>query len=84
MFNILFLYLLVKLTDQSESFVMPAVIYGVGAGILSIIFDGLSAGITTGLIAFAFAFIFFWLLHRFKDSPLYWVVLVIGVAVFFI
>jgi hypothetical protein len=69
--SLLVLIGLVKFLQMSQSPLSCAVIYA----IITFLF---SFSLITVAIAFVLSFIYFWLLHRFENSVLWWVILIVG------
>lgn len=73
---------LVKLLRVSESVGLCAGIYGVATLVFTLISKGdFGQAMLAGVIGGALSYLYFWLLHKFQDSMLWWVVLIGGVAI---
>ena len=80
--KILILIAMVKFLRESQSPLTCAVIYGVLAFFFTIIFNNtLTQALIAGIVGGALSFVYFWLLHKFEDSILWWVILLGGFAI---
>jgi hypothetical protein len=83
--KVLILAALIKLLILTEKPMLCAGIYGAVALLFTLFVHGPSLGlIVVGAVAFALAAIYFWLLQRFQDSALFWVIAVLGIAIGFV
>ena len=81
-FQILLLVGLVKLLLTTEKPELCAGIYAVFVFVFSLLLDaGLIASLVGSLISGALAFVYFWLLDRFRDTIWFWVTLVVGLVI---
>ena len=82
MIKLFFIVALVKLLLNTNKPAQCAGIYAVGGFLISLIFGRpfLFAGIASA-ISFAFALLYFWLMDKFEESSLFWVILILGILV---
>ena len=82
MLNILVLIGLLKILSISENPYLCSGLYAVAYTSLALFFGaGFMNVLLYGVISFALATIYFYLLDRFQDGLLYWVILVGGLAI---
>lgn len=82
MIQILMLVALVKLLLATQNPALCAGIYAVVGMLFALLFGhSFLPVIISGGIGFALAFIYFWLLNRFQDTGVFWVVLILGLLI---
>jgi hypothetical protein len=80
--KVLLIASLVKLLIQTNKPVWCAEIYAAFVFIMALIFGKpLIVVIIASAIAFCLAFLYFWLLNKFEDSGLFWLILILGLLV---
>ena len=73
---------LVKLLLNTNRPAQCAGIYTAGSFLLSLIFGRpFLFAVIASAISFAFALLYFWLLDKFEESSLFWVILILGLLV---
>lgn len=84
MLSALILAALIKLNLAIEKPVVPAAIFAVAAFILGILLEHPFLAVSLGaFINFGLGFLFFWLLKKTEGQGAWWVVLVVGLLLFF-
>ncbi len=81
-FKILLIVGLIKLLIEIDQPFLCSGIYAIGAFTLGSLFGNpvLSVAVAS-LIAFALASLYFWLLSKFPDGILWWVILIVGLPI---
>ena len=84
--RILILIGLVKLLDETESPLTCAIVYIIISLILGLLYSVSVTGLlVTAILGGAFAFLYFWLLQKYKYTGLlWWAILIIGALIGFI
>jgi len=73
---------LVKLLLNTNKPVQCAGIYTAGSFLIDLIFGRpFLFAVIASAISFAFALLYFWLLDKFEESSLFWVILILGLLV---
>jgi len=73
---------LIKLLLETDKPAMCAGIYAVLASGLSLLFVHSVVGVLIALgIRFGLAYAYFWLLARFQDSGVFWLIMILGIVV---
>lgn len=80
--KVFFVVLLVKLLLITDRPPLCAGIYTAGGFVLALAFGVPPVyALIRSAIAFGLAFVYFWLLDRFEESSLFWVILVLGLVI---
>ena len=81
-FKILLIVGLVKLLIETDQPFVCSGIYAIAAFVLGVVFGSpvLAVAIASA-IAFALASLYFWLLSKFPDGILWWVILIVGLPI---
>ena len=83
--KLLILFGLVKLLEQNEKPILCAAIYSVIFFVLSFSMDtGFVDALIGGILSFAFAAMYFWLLDRFMNSGWFWPIFAFGILLGFV
>ena len=73
---------LVKLLLNTNKPAQCAGIYTAGSFLMNLIFGGpFLFAVIASAISFPFALLYFWLLDKFEESSLFWVILILGLLV---
>lgn len=83
--NIFLLLALVRYLQTSDNFVVAAAIYAITISLTRAIFGGdIPTVLISALLSFVIALLWFWLLVKFNESSLYWLILIGGLVFIFI
>lgn len=80
--NLLVLFATLKLLEQTNKPLQPAIVYSIARFIFGLMFSGdLMMTIIATLISFVLAYVYFWLLNKTSGSILWWLILILGLAI---
>jgi hypothetical protein len=80
-FRILLLVGLIRLLIETHKPLLCSGIYATIVTVFALISGAGIAAIEAGLLAFLLSSAYFWLLDRFEDSVLFWVIMIVGLLI---